>query len=168
VSTFQREFSHDGERLRLAGEHLSGERYRVHVGDRALDVEARELPDGRVRFWWDGRVFEAASAVVGKLLQVRVAGHTWSLLPAQGRGASAGEAGGVVEAPMTGTIATVDVAVGDAVSKGDVLVVLTAMKMEHRLVAGIDGTIAELRAEVGATVDQGTVLVRIEAGAAGA
>lgn len=164
MSAFQREFTHDGERLRVACKHLSGDRYRVHVGERALEVEARALPDGRVRFWLDGQVFEAASATVGKHLQVRVAGHTWSLLPAQGRTASAGEAGGVIEAPMTGTIAMVKVAVGDVVARGDTLVVLTAMKMEHKLVAGIDGTIAELRAAVGATVDQGGLLVRIVAG----
>lgn len=163
MSAFQREFTHDGARLRVACKHLAGDRYSVHVGDRAIEVEARALPDGRVRFWWDGQVFEAASASVGKQLQVRVAGHTWSLLPAHGRSASASEAGGVIEAPMTGTITLVKVAVGDAVGKGDTLVVLTAMKMEHKLVAGIDGTIAELRAVAGATVDQGALLVRIEA-----
>ncbi|PJB63020.1 MAG: hypothetical protein CO095_17290, partial [Armatimonadetes bacterium CG_4_9_14_3_um_filter_58_7] len=52
---------------------------------------------------------------------------------------------------------------GDAVAKGDRLVTLEAMKMEHSLVAPFDGTVAELNAAEGGQVSEGTVLVRIEA-----
>ena len=55
-----------------------------------------------------------------------------------------------------------EVAVGDAVTKGQKLVTLEAMKMEHSLVAPFDGTVAELDAETGGQVSEGKLLVRVE------
>ena len=59
-----------------------------------------------------------------------------------------------------------DVAVGDAVTADQTVAVVSAMKMEHKLVAGLDGTVAEVAGEVGANVDQGALLVRVEPAAA--
>ena len=56
----------------------------------------------------------------------------------------------------------VEVAGGDMVTKGQKLVTLEAMKMEHSLVAPFDGTVAELNATVGGQVTEGTLLVKIE------
>jgi 3-methylcrotonyl-CoA carboxylase alpha subunit len=63
---------------------------------------------------------------------------------------------------MPGRIIAVDVAAGDSVTKGQKLVTLEAMKMEHSLTAPFDGTVAELNAETGGQVSEGTVLVRLE------
>lgn len=80
------------------------------------------------------------------------------------RGSAAVSAGdGLIVSPMPGRIIAVDVAAGDAVTKGQKLVTLEAMKMEHALTAPFDGTIAELNAEVNGQVSEGTVLVRLEA-----
>jgi 3-methylcrotonyl-CoA carboxylase alpha subunit len=62
---------------------------------------------------------------------------------------------------MPGRIIAVDVAVGDTVSKGQKLVTLEAMKMEHSLTAPFDGMVAELNAETGAQVQVEALLVRI-------
>jgi 3-methylcrotonyl-CoA carboxylase alpha subunit len=64
---------------------------------------------------------------------------------------------------MPGRIIAVDVAVGDTVAKGQKLVTLEAMKMEHSLTAPFDGVVAELNAETGAQVQVEALLVRIEA-----
>ena len=162
MSAFRREFLRGDAVVAVSLRHLSGDRYQVRVGDTVHEVEAKALPDGRVRYVLDGQTFEADSARCGKTLQVRVAGHTWRLDPAEGRAAATEAGGGTIEAPMTGTIGQVLVQAGDQVEEGDPIVVLTAMKMEHKLTAGIAGTVAELDAEVGATVDQGTLLARIE------
>jgi 3-methylcrotonyl-CoA carboxylase alpha subunit len=69
---------------------------------------------------------------------------------------------GNILSPMPGRIIAVDVAAGDAVTKGQKLVTLEAMKMEHSLTAPFDGTVAELNAETGGQVSEGTVLVRLE------
>jgi biotin carboxyl carrier protein len=63
---------------------------------------------------------------------------------------------------MTGTVLQVLCRVGEQVAAGRTLVVLTAMKMEHRLAAGVAGKVVELLAQEGAAVEQGRLLVRVE------
>jgi 3-methylcrotonyl-CoA carboxylase alpha subunit len=65
-------------------------------------------------------------------------------------------------APKPGKGTSVEVAAGEAVTKGQRLLTLEAMKMEHGLVAPFDGVVAELNAKAGAQVSDGTVLVKIE------
>jgi 3-methylcrotonyl-CoA carboxylase alpha subunit len=70
-------------------------------------------------------------------------------------------ADGAILSPMPGRIIAVDVARGDSVTRGQKLVTLEAMKMEHSLVAPFDGTVAELNAAVGGQTQEGVVLVRL-------
>jgi 3-methylcrotonyl-CoA carboxylase alpha subunit len=70
---------------------------------------------------------------------------------------------GDILSPMPGKIIAVEVAAGQAVTKGQKLLTLEAMKMEHSLVAPFDGTVAELNAEAGAQVQVEALLARIEA-----
>ena len=66
--------------------------------------------------------------------------------------------GETVTAPMPGTILAVNVQNGAAVKKGDVLMVLEAMKMENEIVAPADGTVASVNVTKGSSVETGTVL----------
>lgn len=66
-----------------------------------------------------------------------------------------------VTAPMPGTILDVKVAVGDSVSKGQVIMILEAMKMENDIVASCDGKITSILATKGATVNSGDALATI-------
>ena len=76
--------------------------------------------------------------------------------------APAGAQGGVkVNAPMPGKILGIKVAAGQAVSKGDVLIVLEAMKMENEIVAPQDGTVASINTSVGEQVEAGAVLATL-------
>jgi acetyl/propionyl-CoA carboxylase alpha subunit len=76
-------------------------------------------------------------------------------------GAAAGGDGKIL-APMPGKIAHVAVKAGDVVTRGQALVTLEAMKMEHALAAPFDGKVAEVRVAVGEQVTEGAVLVRLE------
>ncbi|MFA8385288.1 MAG: biotin carboxylase N-terminal domain-containing protein [Pelagibaca sp.] len=76
--------------------------------------------------------------------------------------AGAGASSDLVEAPMPGLVRQVFVSAGDAVSKGDRLAILEAMKMEHSLLAARDGIVAEVMAEAGSQVEAGAVLIRLE------
>ena len=82
-----------------------------------------------------------------------------------GAGGSAGGAhalDGDLESPMPGRVIAVDVAPGMEVTRGQKLVTLEAMKMEHSLAAPFDGMVAEVNAAEGAQVSEGQLLVRIE------
>lgn len=71
-------------------------------------------------------------------------------------------AGGGPTSPLPGTVLSVHVAAGDQVADGDVLVVVEAMKMEHKILASGDATVAEVLFAEGDRVDQGDLLVRLE------
>ena len=74
--------------------------------------------------------------------------------------APAGAAGAVaVTAPMPGKILGVKASAGQAVKRGQVLLILEAMKMENEIVAPQDGTVASINVNKGDTVNSGDVLV---------
>ena len=76
--------------------------------------------------------------------------------------APAGAAGSVsVAAPMPGKILGVKAAVGQAVKKGEVIVILEAMKMENEIVAPQDGTIASINVATGDSVEAGATLATL-------
>ena len=76
--------------------------------------------------------------------------------------APAGAAGSVqVTAPMPGKVVAVKASVGQAVKKGEVVLVLEAMKMENDIVAPEDGTIASINVANGDAVESGAVLATL-------
>jgi 3-methylcrotonyl-CoA carboxylase alpha subunit len=91
-------------------------------------------------------------------------GRTFQVSPPSPRGSVGAAAGsGVIVAPMPGRVTAVEVSVGETVTKGQRLLTLEAMKMEHGLIAPFDGIVAELPVEAGAQVGEGAVLARVEA-----
>ena len=64
-------------------------------------------------------------------------------------------------APLPGNILKIEVKEGDTVKKGDVLLVMEAMKMENNVMSEIDGTIHSLKVKVGDIVLQGDVLIEV-------
>ncbi len=76
--------------------------------------------------------------------------------------AATGAAGSVkIEAPMPGKILGIKANVGDAVKKGQVIMILEAMKMENEIVAAQDGTVASINVAVNAAVEAGDVLATL-------
>ena len=69
--------------------------------------------------------------------------------------------GNQVKSPLPGTVLKVNVAVGDAVKAGDVLMIIEAMKMENEIAAPSDGTVKQIAKEKGASVATGDVLMVI-------
>ena len=161
-----REFVRDGEVVAVQVERVEGDRFRVRVGDQVYDYDARALPDGGVRLQRlgeDGRAGVAYGAGSQQSYMVRVDGRTHALQAPQRRGGPGGAGGdGTVRAPMTGTVLEVACKPGDRVEADQTLVVVSAMKMEHKLVAGVAGVVASISTEAGATVDQGDALVLVE------
>ena len=75
--------------------------------------------------------------------------------------ASGSEGSIQVNAPMPGKILAVKAKVGDAVKKGQAIVILEAMKMENEIVAPEDGTVASINTKEGASVEAGDLLATL-------
>jgi Acetyl/propionyl-CoA carboxylase, alpha subunit len=90
-------------------------------------------------------------------------GQAWLLSPWRHDAAHGGADGsGAIVAPMPGRVIAVDIAQGDSVTKGQRLLTLEAMKMEHTLTAPFDGVVAELNASAGQQVQVDALLAKIE------
>ncbi len=68
----------------------------------------------------------------------------------------------VIEAPITGTVISVEVKVGDKVEEGDVILYIESMKMENPIMAPVVGTVTEIKATAGQVVETGDTLAVIE------
>ena len=111
----------------------------------------------------DGPVYGSTERLEGGLL-VAVRGESRFFADLRPEAAAEGlEAGDVIKAPMPGKVLAVNVSAGDTVAKGQALVVLEAMKMEHGLAAPRDGVIGEVSVEAGAQVAEGDLLVQLDA-----
>ena len=106
-------------------------------------------------------VEEGAAAAAAPVAAAPVAAPAPSAAPAPAA-APAGAAGSVeVTAPMPGKVVAVKASVGQAVKKGEVVLVLEAMKMENDIVAPEDGTIASINVANGDAVESGAVLATL-------
>lgn len=163
----QKQFVRGGETVAVVAEHVAGARWRVRVGERVYELDALPVGEGGVRVVPVGEELEKAFVAHGAVCvadtMVRVAGRTFVLAAPSGRRAGAsGGSDGKVRAPMTGTVLDVLCKPGDVVAANQPIVVLSAMKMEHKLCAGVDGLVRSIEAQKGGTVEQGAVLAVVE------
>ena len=111
-------------------------KYRVNVNGTAYEVEIEEMAGAPV-----------AAPVAA---------------PAAAPAPAASGAGESINAPMPGNILTVNVGAGDTVKKGQVLMVLEAMKMENEIMAPRDGKVTAVAVAKGAAVESGALLCTIQ------
>lgn len=123
-------------------------------------------PRRRAKFLLDGKTVEIA--LIGQGVDypqgsalVTEDGQTWLLIPWRKQGVHDAAADGTIVAPMPGKVTAIYVGTGEPVRKGQRLLTLEAMKMEHTLTAPFDGTVTELRAKAGAQVQVDALLARI-------
>ncbi len=121
--------------------------YRITVNGTAYDVAVEELGAGTV----------PAAAPVAAPAPVAAAPAAAPAAPA----ASGAEGGVKVAAPMPGKILAIKANAGQAVKRGDVIMILEAMKMENEITAPEDGTIAGINVAVGDSVESGDTLASL-------
>jgi biotin carboxyl carrier protein len=125
-------------------------------------VKVREASTGETRDVRPGGIPRGAFAArAGGVAWVSLGGETWRFAKAGARAARPAEEEHALTAPMPGRILAVNVAEGDRVEKGQVLVVLEAMKMEHAVRSPRAGVVAGLAAEPGKMVGLGDVLLDV-------
>lgn len=106
----------------------------------------------------NGNVYEVSLELIDEN-DVKTAPAAPAAQPAVSAASGAGEQ---IKAPMPGNILAVNVSVGSQVKRGDVLMILEAMKMENEIMSPRDGKITAVNTSKGATVDSGAVLCVIE------
>ena len=154
--------------IRLADRGGRGREIRVDGGAASLDgrtVSLEVVSPGEVVV--DGRRYRIATAREGSRIWVWCEGAVYEFDTARkGRTAAAADhhAGGL-DAPMPGRVRRLVAREGERVAKGDVLLVLEAMKMEHAIRAPHDGVLERFHVAEGALVDAGVELAEIKAGA---
>jgi glutaconyl-CoA decarboxylase len=130
-------------------------RYKIQVNGRSYDVEVEELGGSLA----GGPVPNSAAAAAPGSASV---GRAPAASAATFAGAASAATGAVtIKAPMPGTLMAYRVSVGQAVRKGDVVLILEAMKMENEIVAPSDGSITALRAAEGSSVNTGDPLLEL-------
>lgn len=126
------------------------------------DIEATPMLDGRLRMVGaDGSINFAHLAKVDDVWWVHHQGHTFKLERIE-PGATDTDDGSGLTAPMPGKILQVLVEVGQSVEAGTTLMVLEAMKMEHRIVAASDGVVTAVHFNADDQVEQGVELLSLE------
>ena len=126
-------------------------KYRVTVNGTVYEIELEELTGA------------APSAPAAPAAAAPAAAAPAAAAPAAPAPAAAAPAGGEqVTSPMPGTILSINVAAGDAVKRGQVLMVLEAMKMENEIMCPCDGKVASVNTSKGSAVESGTLLCVIQ------
>lgn len=107
---------------------------------------------------YDVTVEETGSTSQAPVMSAPVSAPIAAPAPKAAPAAATGAGAVKVTSPMPGKILSVKTSVGAAVKKGDVLMILEAMKMENEIVAPQDGTVASIDVSEGASVESGAVL----------
>ncbi len=157
---------HGDERIEAMVEVREEDRLMVTSrGERfALVLRGHGRDGSSIRYEADGVTREADIVADGAGIAVYVAGRSVRFTLPNALAGLEDDASGEdsVMAPMPGLVKLVSASAGQTVTKGDPLIVLEAMKMEHTLAAPRDGKIAEVMAAAGDLVQEGMVLVRMD------
>lgn len=151
------------------------------IGDRTITVDATAKGPGRWRakldgrevtvevrprhLVVDGRAYPIAVAKDRDRTWVQVGTETFACEPVRGRRPGAAGKGAKdpnIKSPMAGKVLKIFVAVGDAVTAGQKLISLEAMKMENELHAAVAGKVTRIPVQVGQAIQPGDLLIAVE------
>ena len=153
----------DGEQQREADVEFSPSGYGLRIGAHCYALRADRLADGRIQLQLDGRTYAARAVRDGEEWHVFCGGASYRLRLQDDLLGLDIEAGGAsLAAPMPGKVIRVLAQPGAKVAKGDALVILEAMKMEHTIAAPRDGVIAQIFFGAGELVSEGAELLKLE------
>ncbi len=156
-------FSDDGETLRVNLKHQGENNWRLTCGELALGVHNVHWSGDGIVYALDGVVHQTQIMTLATDMVTFDNGDAWALeKPNPDAAIFDAEASAVVRSPMPGKVLSVSVLPADTVSKGQVLIVLEAMKMEHALSAPADAVVEVVLVKPGDQVGDGDDLIRFE------
>ena len=134
-------------------------KYKVTLNKRVYEVEV-EAGEAMLVDEYDLKAPAAAAPAAAPVAAAPVAAAAPAAAPAAPAGGALA-AGTVVKSPMPGNVLKINVAPGQKVNEGDVLLILEAMKMENEVVSTKTGTVAQIVVDKGAVVETDSPLVVI-------
>ncbi|MFC0384218.1 acetyl/propionyl/methylcrotonyl-CoA carboxylase subunit alpha [Muricoccus vinaceus] len=153
----------DSEAIHTLRAHLRADGFRLDLPDGPMEVSASEAADGMVSLRLGGDILRARALRRGDRITVFIDGAAHGLrhldprAPVEGAGAAAGR----ILAPMPGKVLDVMVRPEQAVTRGTVLLVLEAMKVQMRITAPADGIVSAVLCAPGDLVEDGAELVSL-------
>jgi biotin carboxyl carrier protein len=157
-------YQHNGQTYTVHLEAQPDGTFTTTIGDQTIHIEAFPLPNGGWRLTLNDQTVTAYTAAQGDKRFVSIGGQDYSLTVPDTRASRrrVSGSGGDLTAQMPGQVANVLVKEGDAVERGQTLVILEAMKMEIRVAAPGGGRVKRLLVEKGQVVERGQLLLEIE------
>ena len=135
---------------------INGNVYKVAIGDIEDNIAHVEVNGTPYKVEMEKAPKAVVKPVVRPVATTPAAPTTTVVKPAA---PSSGKSG--VKSPLPGVILDIKVNVGDAVKKGQTIIILEAMKMENEILAPCDGTVSAVSVQKGATVETGALLCAI-------
>jgi 3-methylcrotonyl-CoA carboxylase alpha subunit len=135
----------------------------LKIAGREYALRAERIGDGRMQLQLDGRTYNARAVGDEEDWHVFSGGSCSRLrIEDELHGLDIEAGGASLAAPMPGKVIRVLAPAGAKVSKGDALLILEAMKMEHTITAPRDGVVAEVFFGAGDQVNEGAELLKLE------
>jgi 3-methylcrotonyl-CoA carboxylase alpha subunit len=137
----------------------------LQIGEQAIAASGEHRPDGKFSLMLDGVRREVTVLDHGSETAVFLGGESWQLVEIDPLAPAAGEdpTTGRLTAPMPGRVTQLMVEPGSHVRRGEALMVIEAMKMEHTITAPADGVVEAVRFAVGELVEEGAELIALAA-----
>lgn len=129
-------------------------KFMINVNGNSYEVEVEEIKDGVV-----SAPAPATKVAPPKVAQPKAVAPKAVAPKAASAPVDVPAGATTVNAPMPGTILSVNVSAGDLVKKGEVLCILEAMKMENEIMSPVDGTVTSVGINQGDAVSTGQVLI---------
>ncbi|MEC7245580.1 MAG: biotin/lipoyl-containing protein, partial [Pseudomonadota bacterium] len=143
--------------------YLSEKKLRITGGREEQTIDITHLDDSALSIQIDGRAFSLKWIDYHGQISLDLGYANFRITRKDATDVANDQAGGdCITAPMTGVVTVLECAVGQEVAKGDVLIRMEAMKMEHALTAPCDGMVRVIYSAVGETANDGMVLITLE------
>lgn len=142
--------------------------FKFKIDGTEFAAQVEEQGEGKLQVTLNGKAYsvdvEGMKAKAPKVTPIKVAApQPAPAAPVQAAAPKAAPTAGgnAITAPLPGTVTAIKVAAGQAVKKGDVVVIMEAMKMANEIVSEWDGTVSAVNVQQGASVNVGDALITI-------
>ena len=137
---------------------------KIQLNDEEYDLPKTEfsIQSNTIKISQGGQIIIANVVKDKDTWWVNINGRTLTYTSGEGRRSSAKITQGSLQAPMPGTILDIQVSVGQSIEIGQNLLIMEAMKMEHKITAPFNGTVKQINCKIEQKVERGFILIELD------